>query len=172
MPYKNREDRLAHNRKYYKEHYVPKGRPGPRTDKEYIVKHGERRSKEGWEKQRERNKVWHVKNRDRRLAQQKARYAKSPEQAKDHYLRHEFGISLDDYLQMLASQNGVCAICHKPETAVFKGKVKALAVDHCHASGQVRSLLCSGCNLTLGYVQDDQAVLLSMIDYLKRHQNG
>jgi phage regulator Rha-like protein len=52
---------------------------------------------------------------------------------------------------MLEHQEGVCAICGKPETVKSrKGEVLALAIDHDHATGKVRGLLCFRCNTTLG----------------------
>lgn len=71
---------------------------------------------------------------------------------------------------MLAEQNGVCAICEKPETTMRKGKLKALAVDHDHESGRVRSLLCQRCNMALGMVDDDVALLRKFIDYVTSAQ--
>src|SRR6266705_6075811 len=52
------------------------------------------------------------------------------------------GLSVDDYLHLLEKQNGVCAICFRPE----KGD-KRLAVDHCHVTNVVRGLLCRRCNM-------------------------
>lgn len=59
-------------------------------------------------------------------------------------LRRDFGITVEQYAEMLASQDGVCAICQKPPTRV------PLAVDHDHQTGRVRGLLCTACNLGLG----------------------
>ena len=80
----------------------------------------------------------------------------------------KLGISFDDYLTMLKEQNGVCKICKQPETTSngHSGKIKDLAVDHCHTSGKVRGLLCSSCNSGLGLFKDDVSVLKSAIEYL------
>ena len=63
-----------------------------------------------------------------------------------------FGITREQFESMLAAQNGVCAICGRPETVKRKGVVHALSVDHCHVTGKIRGLLCSRCNRLLGYV--------------------
>lgn len=170
MPYANREDRLAHNRKYHKDHYVPRPRK-LRADKEYVVYGGERRSKESLHRRRQNTLDWHYQNRERRLADQKAHYQNNKEYAKNRWLQKEFGITLEQYVQMSEHQNGVCAICHKPESVKFKGKVKALSVDHNHTTGKVRQLLCHRCNTAIGQVGEDESILLSMVDYLRRH-NG
>lgn len=68
---------------------------------------------------------------------------------------------------MYDAQGGVCAICHKPETATRRGKLKALAVDHCHDTGLVRGLLCVECNTGIGKLREDTAILRSAIRYLE-----
>jgi hypothetical protein len=61
---------------------------------------------------------------------------------------------------MVASQGGRCAICGEtPER---------LVVDHCHASGMVRGLLCQSCNFGIGHLRDSVERLQSAIQYLKR----
>lgn len=82
--------------------------------------------------------------------------------------QRQFGITLDVYEQMLANQGDVCAACGKPEVAKGNnGKIKRLAVDHDHATGVVRGLLCTKCNTILGFVNDDEAVLESILNYLQ-----
>jgi Recombination endonuclease VII len=79
-----------------------------------------------------------------------------------------YGITLDEYNQMLEEQNFVCKICHCPETSIgFGGEVKSLAIDHCHDTGKVRGLLCDRCNHLLGLAKDSTKVLQNCIKYLK-----
>ena len=80
--------------------------------------------------------------------------------------QRRFGITPERYSELLKLQNGTCAICKQPETATRLGKVKALAVDHCHQSGAVRGLLCADCNMGIGKLKDDPLVLQSAIQYL------
>ena len=70
------------------------------------------------------------------------------------------GISKEVYLAMFAAQGGVCAICKLR-------CVKALAVDHCHATGKIRGLLCLRCNTALGGFKDDVTVMTNAIEYLQ-----
>ena len=66
---------------------------------------------------------------------------------------------------MLVSQNGVCAIClKKPE--------KNLVVDHCHESGNVRSLLCGKCNTGLGLFLDSPQLLMIASSYLLKFKKN
>ena len=82
-------------------------------------------------------------------------------------LKYYFGITLDEYKQMLEKQNGVCAICKRPEIATRKGRIKQLAVDHCHDVGIIRGLLCYRCNTALGLADENIETLFAMINYLK-----
>lgn len=88
---------------------------------------------------------------------------KNPDFYINWHLQKNFGISVEQYREMSARQNDVCAICKRPETM----KNRSLAVDHCHKTGRIRGLLCGGCNVSLGRVNDDPALLQSMIDYLR-----
>lgn len=75
---------------------------------------------------------------------------------------------------MLAGQQGVCAICEKPETTRGRGgATRRLAVDHDHRTGVVRQLLCHRCNLVTWAVEENPALLDAVRAYLLRHsRNG
>jgi len=60
---------------------------------------------------------------------------------------------------LLEHQHGVCAICRTRPA-------RTLCVDHCHVTGQVRGLLCSGCNLGIGQFKDNPALLQAAIAYI------
>lgn len=85
---------------------------------------------------------------------------------------NRFGLTAEDYARMLAQQDGKCAICRQPETAIHHktGEPRALAVDHDHKTNAVRGLLCRDCNTGLGLFDDDLETLRSAIAYLERHQ--
>lgn len=84
-------------------------------------------------------------------------------------LKKHYGLTVEQYSTMHEAQNGVCAICKLPESAVVSksGKKRRLAVDHCHTTGKIRGLLCSLCNRGLGAFKDSAANLQSAIEYLK-----
>jgi len=83
-------------------------------------------------------------------------------------LKRKYGVTPDQYLAMLEAQNGVCAACGHPEKAIRKGTPVMLSVDHDHVTGQVRGLLCTNCNATLGHMGDSTDRLKQLIYYLGR----
>lgn len=77
-------------------------------------------------------------------------------------IMRNFGVTLEFYDYTLKTQNGGCAICKG-----VNANGERLAIDHCHETGRVRGLLCSNCNLGLGYFKDDLERLASASMYLK-----
>lgn len=80
----------------------------------------------------------------------------------------KYGLTFDEYTAMRVAQSDLCAICGSPEWVVAGGKIKPLAIDHCHSTGRVRALLCHACNHALGKMADDPARLRAAADYLER----
>lgn len=77
------------------------------------------------------------------------------------------GVTAEWYEATLMEQGGVCAICKRPESKISSGGgIKLLAVDHDHATGLPRGLLCQQCNIGLGALRDDPALLEKAIRYL------
>ena len=74
-----------------------------------------------------------------------------------------YGLTLEQYDAMVAAQQNRCAICGMDGTKSTHGK---LYVDHDHATGAVRGLLCHGCNTALGLFADDPARLVAAAEYL------
>jgi hypothetical protein len=83
-------------------------------------------------------------------------------------IKYNFKLREDEYLAMMATQHGLCAICHRPETKVLHGHIPALQIDHDHATGKVRGLLCWACNSALGKFEDDPERLRAAAAYLER----
>lgn len=86
------------------------------------------------------------------------------------YLRKMYNLSPDEYTKMIEAQDNLCGICGQPERTTDKfGKIKSLAVDHNHETGEVRGLLCNTCNICLGLMKDDKYLLESAINYLTKY---
>ena len=77
----------------------------------------------------------------------------------------QYKLSQEDYDAMLEVQGHACASCFSDD---WGGKTGVPHVDHDHATGEVRGLLCSGCNHAIGHAKDDPTRLRQMADYLER----
>lgn len=106
--------------------------------------------------------------RERTAAYRKARRQLHVDYMKEIDLKRKYGINLEQYNRMFASQGGCCAICGKHQVEFVKG----LAVDHDHVTGQVRSLLCVNCNLGVGCFRENIQLLRVAIQYLERFQTN
>ena len=84
--------------------------------------------------------------------------------SRKHLLKKKYGLTLEAFDQLVADQRGACAICQQPQEG------KPMHVDHCHATGVVRGLLCSPCNTALGLLGDDPARMRAAAEYVERKQ--
>ncbi len=118
------------------------------------------------------NLAFYYRNRDRMMAKFRARYKKSPNsKVTNRKLRlASYGLTAEVYAAKVAAQDGVCAICLKPETLVWEKTktVRLLSVDHNHATGEVRDLLCQRCNTAVGMLKEDPQIALQLAAYLTR----
>src|SRR5512146_139517 len=105
------------------------------------------------------NRNWYEAHKIEILEKQKSRLAEIHE----YRLKRDFGISIEEYNAMYFAQDGKCAVCGKHQSALGR----ALYVDHNHATGEIRGLLCRHCNLILGMAHDDSDLLSKLINYLK-----
>lgn len=78
-------------------------------------------------------------------------------------IRKMYGMAVEDLEQMLLDQEGRCAVC-RDEIALGD----TAAVDHCHATGKVRGVLCRHCNIALGHLRDDPSRVASLHEYIAR----
>lgn len=78
------------------------------------------------------------------------------------------GVTVEQYAELWAKQEGQCANprCSSSAALVLPDHRLGLQVDHDHISGRIRGLLCPGCNLALGCVQDDIERLTGLVEYL------
>lgn len=78
-------------------------------------------------------------------------------------LLYRYGLTPEDYDDMVHAQDGACAIC---EARCPTGR--RLAVDHCHKTGRVRGLLCMRCNTLIGRLESDVTRISKILAYLRR----
>ncbi len=77
-----------------------------------------------------------------------------------HRLKKDYGLTVEQYEEMLCAQDGRCAVCRKPDRV-------RLSVDHDHNNGKVRGLLCRKCNTALGLLGDDLPLVEALLNYVR-----
>ncbi len=85
--------------------------------------------------------------------------ANNKEWRKFRHLLNSYGLTLDSYYAMEEAQDFVCLICKSDGP---------LHVDHNHATGKVRGLLCMSCNMGIGNLMDNVGYLTEAICYLAK----
>ncbi len=145
--------------------------PGVNNDavKRYRMTHPQRYTPE----QRERRRALSKKYYARKVGRPVKKIAKQGQFDRKAYslrwlLEKRYGITVEQYDEMNRIQGGRCAICNKIPGGTSHVS-RRLAVDHCHATGVVRGLLCNNCNLTIGMIEDSPGLLDRMRRYLGRH---
>lgn len=89
---------------------------------------------------------------------------------RQYALKKRYGLTAEVFAEMFKAQAGKCAACGVDPKDVHKEpRHQKLHVDHNHATGAVRALLCNGCNRALGFVQDNPETLTALRRYLERH---
>jgi len=88
------------------------------------------------------------------------------EKRKDLHLQQTYGITLAEYDEVLEAQGDCCAICGK--TITEQGR--RLCIDHNHETGENRGLLCTNCNIGIGFLQDSSEVCRQAMLYLRRYR--
>ena len=107
----------------------------------------------------ERVMRWRDANRERYLERQRS-YTGTPQKKASNrksHLKRKYGLTLEAFDALLASQGDGCAIC---------GTVDADNVDHDHATGAVRGILCFSCNVGIGHLADEDR-LTGALAYLE-----
>lgn len=102
----------------------------------------------------------------------KAKKARDPKEIRRKNLWQNFKVTPEQFDNWLMEQGHVCAICGNPETHTWRGKPRELCVDHDHATGKVRKLLCHKCNTLIGLAREDVSILLAAVQYLEKEVNG
>lgn len=85
-------------------------------------------------------------------------------------LWRKYGITPDQYDEMFAAQNGVCALCAQPADPNGVRAASRLHVDHDHETGKVRALLCNHCNRGIGAFRDDPDLMQRASLYVWKHR--
>ena len=86
-------------------------------------------------------------------------------------IKWKYGITWDQWLEMYNKQEGKCVICFKFCPIHPESKGEGLAVDHCHDTGKVRSLLCIPCNSAIGQLKEDPMIMQNAINYVNSYKS-
>ncbi len=101
-------------------------------------------------------------NGERMAAKNREYQAANPTRHVDAWRHRVYGLTRESFLGMCAAQGDLCAICAGP----FDGTPQ---VDHDHATGEVRGILCGRCNRGIGYFGDTPDLLRTAADYIDSH---
>ena len=149
-----------------------KGRPSWRKGKKFV---DEGLSREKTKKYRQK---WHKDNAQRIREQARTRYKLNPKKmvnkSQEYYKKHrqeihdrirfnKYGITGDEFRKIIEQQGLKCPIC-------TRSIEKNLSVDHDHATGKIRGIICNNCNLSIGNAEDSPMRLRAMADYLEKNQ--
>jgi hypothetical protein len=91
-------------------------------------------------------------------------HTKDPRHYERLELTRKFGLTLAEYDRMLEQQNGRCAICRTETPGRNRSR---FLIDHDHATGRVRGLLCNACNMGIGQLGDDPQRIEAAAHYLR-----
>lgn len=111
------------------------------------------------------NKRWKTENHERHNELVKQWRKKNPERARNIVLKSTYGITYDEYNELLISQAGCCAVCHE---VLKKGK-RHHPVDHNHKKKgreSVRGIVHHRCNLLIGFLERTPGIIDKAKDYL------
>ena len=173
------EERKAYQKEYYetnKEALLEKQRE--RNRKHYLANREKHKAKtQAWQaanpdRAKQLQIEYRERNKDKLAEKRKAIYeANKPAELlqRRHAKIRKYGITPDEFNEMLNAQGRVCAICG---TDTPSKKCSTFRIDHCHQTGKVRGLLCMNCNSALGMFRDNIQSLQNAIAYLTKSSSG
>src|SRR5579872_193612 len=116
------------------------------------------------------NKTWRKENPEKERASgrtwRKNNHTRQRQTEKSRELKKKYGLTIEDYEAIMMAQNHKCAICRTP-LIMYGSMIGKTAVDHNHANGQVRGILCWHCNCALGSMRDNVEIAKSCVEYLE-----
>lgn len=140
-------------------------------------------SEQDKERARGRQRKWYARNRagqrnrckhyrettlDARHAYDKEYRTKNREtilkRGRNNHYKSKYGITLDQRDAMLVAQGNACKTCGSKDP----GNKRGWQVDHCHATGKVRGVLCHPCNTGIGLARENIETLRNWISYLRK----
>ena len=145
MPYKDPDQKKAHNKAYYltkvKSGRESDGSRKKASDQTYRDSHGAQLNAQAKFKRANGHYAKYDRSRTPR-----------PLYSKEWFLKSKYGITLERWMELFESQGSRCGACGS--STALRGRSGSWATDHCHDTGEVRGILCHACNLALGWMGD------------------
>jgi hypothetical protein len=106
---------------------------------------------------------YNLKNKEKISIKNKRDRAANPNLSRIRHLKTNYNLTLDEYIKLLAVQDGVCFLCKKSCPTY-----KWLAVDHNHKTNKIRKLLCIKCNVGVSSLEwfREISILDSALTYI------
>ncbi len=89
----------------------------------------------------------------------------------EYHLKRLYGLTLAERDALLTAQGSKCAICLRDVEINVTQRRNTANVDHCHATGIVRGILCSNCNRAVGLLEDSPERFRAAAEYLEKVRN-
>ncbi len=126
-----------------------------------------------WDKVQRRSKKYNKGNK-KKLASYKQQYQKTTQGKKVDrrgHLKYQYGLTPEYYQQMYVEQNGCCGICgeHRAEKDYRSEEKRHFDIDHDPNTGEVRGLLCWGCNMLLGRYENGCNFKKELVDQFEEY---
>lgn len=121
------------------------------------------------EKGRAQTAAYRAANPEKVKAQKKSYQIRNPEKGRVRSRIARYGLTDDKFQDLLLKQKNSCAIC----SFIFssgEGRTRAASIDHDHATGRIRGILCAACNHGLGKFKDSSTILRAAAEYLEKIQ--
>ena len=90
----------------------------------------------------------------------------NPERVRATNRKNLYGITPEEYTNLMARQCGMCAVC---QCWLADLPAKQVHIDHNHDTGKVRGVLCHSCNAMIGHARESIKHLYSAAYYLEMH---
>jgi hypothetical protein len=164
---KRRADKRAEYRRH-KDKYAVYQKTNYEKKKEEIRMQQKSYYQRNKEKVKAAAKQYALSNKEKIREREKARRARNPSAYHAYFVKRKYGITIEQYNQMLADQKGICATPNCMNDGSEDKRRRRLFVDHCHTTGKVRGLLCCTCNRVLGMLKESPPLIRGLADYIER----
>lgn len=106
------------------------------------------------------------------LSEQRKKWKRdNPEKVKNQRFKLTYGITYEDYLEILRGQENRCGICLEEFKDFYKfPDLRSPCIDHCHSKKEVRGVLCRGCNSGMGFLNDSPSLLKAALLWLTKKE--